>query len=221
MYKVYLSASTQHDNVGVGNYGTEADRMRQLAECVNKHIKQGQGDITVFKNSNTATLESSVNESNNLNSNIHIALHSNASGGQGTEVYYWDNDQNSKRLATCLYNNVAPLLKGVDRGIKSDHTLYDNGLYELRETNAVACLIEIMFHDNISDVNDYLSKIDAVGLAIAKAIYNYYNLNYNVVKPFFDATYRVIAGVYHNKDNADKQVALLKSKGFEAFIERK
>ena len=34
--KVYISPSSQHDNVGVGNYGTEEMRMNQVADRVEK-----------------------------------------------------------------------------------------------------------------------------------------------------------------------------------------
>jgi N-acetylmuramoyl-L-alanine amidase len=177
--KVYLSGSTQHDNVGVGIYGTEESRMQFLADRVKYYIGVGKGNIEVFRNNGNMTLTQTVQDSNSKNVNAHVALHSNAgAGGKGTESYHWNNDVNSKRLSTLLYNAVSPITISPDRGEKSDHTLYDSGLYELRETNATAALIEIMFHDNEIDVYDYLGKIEQIALALAQAIYSYFGIPY-------------------------------------------
>lgn len=180
--KVYLSGSTQSNNRGVGNYGTEADRMQELANKVATYIKAGNGGILVYRNGVGLGLQGSINDSNSKLSaqDIHIALHTNAGGGRGTECYYWggDNNATSIRIARLLFDRVAPLTASADRGVKSDHSLFSNGLAELRETNAAATLIEIIFHDNLADVNDYLSKIDKIALAIAYSVYDYFGVQY-------------------------------------------
>lgn len=183
--KVYLSGSTQENNTGVAGYETEETRMQHLADLVKHFIEKGKGNIEVFRNTGSMSLQQTVADSNNKSPDIHVALHSNAGGGKGTECYYFyatsldDAKLNGKRLATLIYNAVAPLTINSDRGCKADNTLYSNGLYETRETNAIACLIEIMFHDNISDVQDYYNKQDAIALAIAKAIYEYFGISYS------------------------------------------
>jgi N-acetylmuramoyl-L-alanine amidase len=180
--KVYLSGSTQSNNKGVGNYGTEADRMQELARKVQAYIEAGNGGILVYRNNVGLGLQGSINDSNSKlgGQDIHMALHTNAGGGKGTECYYWggDNNASSIRIARLLFDRVAPLTKSADRGVKSDHSLFSNGLAELRETNAAACLIEIIFHDNLDDVNDYLSKIDKIALAIAYSMYDFFGVQY-------------------------------------------
>lgn len=179
--KLYISGSTQENNVGVGEYGTEEYRMQILSDKVTWYIKQGMGDIQVFRNNGNMSLSETINDSNNKITDYHLALHSNASGGKGTECYYYYATQrDGKAWATAIYNAVAPLTISSDRGVKADNTLYSNGLAELRETNAVACLIEIMFHDNLIDVNDYLAKQDQIAKEIAKAIYAYFGIEYYV-----------------------------------------
>jgi N-acetylmuramoyl-L-alanine amidase len=180
MASVYLSGSTQKDNIGVNGYGTEADNMQHLANVVKDWIGLGQGGITVFRNNADMGLQGSINDSNNSGADIHIALHTNAGGGRGTEAYYWGGSNNtaSVRLTRLLYDRVAPLTAANDRGVKSDHTLYSSGLAELRETNAVATLIEIMYHDNAEDVADYKTKVDAIAQAIAFAVYDYFGIQF-------------------------------------------
>jgi N-acetylmuramoyl-L-alanine amidase len=126
------------------------------------------------------TLEQTVADSNSKKADLHLALHSNAgAGGKGTECYYYyASKSGGKAWAKCIYDAVAPLTISSDRGVRPDNILYNRGLYETRSTNATACLIEIMFHDNQVDVTDYLGKVDQIAQAIAKAIYRYLNLNY-------------------------------------------
>ena len=63
--------------------------------------------------------------------------------------------------------------------------------------------------------------------AIANAILEYFNkplLSKPVNKPTENVsreTYRVIAGSFKNKDNANKQVEKLKKLGIECFVEKK
>jgi N-acetylmuramoyl-L-alanine amidase len=217
--KVYLSPSTQENNVGVSGYGTEENRMNQLCDLVITYLKKGQGDITIYRNKPNMTLAQVAIDSNNNNVDVHVALHSNAGGGDGTESYYFGGNPpspESKHLATMLYNAVAPLTVAADNGVKSDRTLYSTGLYELGHTKAVAALTEIMYHDNVSDVNDYYTKMDQIAKAIAKAIYDYFGISYNEVTS--NIVYRVITGSYNNLENAKLQVARLKEKGFDSFI---
>lgn len=38
--KIYLSPSTQKGNIGVGEYGTEEERMNQVADYTERTLKQ-------------------------------------------------------------------------------------------------------------------------------------------------------------------------------------
>lgn len=176
---IYWSPSTQQDNKGVGKYGSEEIRMNELCSKVMYYVNQGGGNFTQYRNNPAWNLETVVKDSNSKLANLHIALHTNAGGGKGTECYYYyKTGIEGKKLATILYNQVAPLTISNDRGVLPDNKLYTNGLYETRETNAPAALIEIMFHDNTVDVNDYLSKIDKIAYAIAQVPYLFYNIPY-------------------------------------------
>ena len=78
MRSVYLSPSLQEWNIGVGDFGTEEQRMNEIADIVERELKN-KGYI-VYRNRPEQTLKQVVEESNNLNPNIHVAIHSNASG---------------------------------------------------------------------------------------------------------------------------------------------
>ena len=87
-----------------------------------------------------------------------IAIHFNAGGGQGVEVYTYEGRQYQDAIDVC--NNISALGFN-NRGVKAG-----TGLYVIRRTKAKSMLIEVCFVDT-EDANKYLE----VGYkAIAKAI---------------------------------------------------
>ena len=182
-HKIYLSASTQENNKGVGNYGTEEQRMFILRDLTEQLIKNGNegNKFDIKKNSNkSSSLTAIVNASNNFKADTHWAFHTNAGGGRGCEVYYsyLNTTNKGKKAATLWYNEISPITPTSDRGVKKDNTVYSNGFYELRSTTAIAVLCEFIFHDNLNDVNYFLANISKFALGTAKAIYKYYGYTY-------------------------------------------
>lgn len=166
--KVYLSPLSQTNNVGVGSYGTEADRMQQLSDKVKaKLIAKGH---TVYGNDNSLSLNERIAASNASGATLHVALHSNAASGnaRGPEAFYKAGSNTGKRLANCILYEIADISGcAASRGLKSDYLL---------ETNNVTCtcaLIEIAFHDNAEDVAWILSHMDDIAEAIATGICEY------------------------------------------------
>ena len=87
-----------------------------------------------------------------------IAIHFNAGGGQGVEVYTYEGRQYKDAIDVC--NNISALGFN-NRGVKAG-----TGLYVIRKTKAKSMLIEVCFVDT-EDANKYLE----VGYKeIAKAI---------------------------------------------------
>lgn len=162
--KVYLSPSSQTNNVGVGNYGTEAERMQQLSDKVKTKLK-AKGH-TVYGSDNSLTLSQRITASNNAGVACHVALHSNAGGGTGPEVWYYTSSSNGKRLAQNIIAEIEDVSGcPTSRGIKAS-TSYA----ELKQTSAPAVIVEVAFHDNASDVSWIINKMDAIAQAIADGI---------------------------------------------------
>jgi N-acetylmuramoyl-L-alanine amidase len=222
--KVYLSPSTQENNIGTGGYGTEEKRMNQVADVVERLLKNS--GITVIRNKPTMTLKQVVEDSNKNKPDIHFAIHSNAGGGTGCEVYAWlvpDSKGGYKgtpgyRLAKAVYNEVSKITPMVDRGVKQGVHLY-----EIKNTVAPAALIEIAFHDNPTDANWIINNIDNIGKAIARGICNYFGVPLKEPappkKPISNGKlYKVQVGAFKNRDNAEALLAKLKKAGFDGFI---
>jgi N-acetylmuramoyl-L-alanine amidase len=179
MINLYISGSTQEKNIGVPPYGSEEQQMQEFADALYVCIEKGKGPFKLFRNTGSMSLEETVKDSNNKGADYHLALHSNAGGGKGTECYYWYKTlPEGKKWAECIYNAIAPLTVSSDRGCMPDNALYPNGLYETRETIAWACLVEICFHDYKPDVDDFLANKNKLVKNLALAIYKYFGFTY-------------------------------------------
>lgn len=213
MFKsVYLSPSTQEDNIGYDDYGTEEERMNQVCDVVQEHLLRH--GITVFRNRPDMTLKQVVVDSNRRDPTIHFAIHSNAYAGKarGCEVFCHRFGGEGERLARLVYAELEPLTPTKDRGVKEGLNHFGQGkpLYELARTVAPAALVEIAFHDNPDDARWILVNIEPIGIALAKGILNYFGVPYiDEEKELHEAVdVLVAAGIIYSpqywKDNAVK-----------------
>ena len=177
---VYLSPSLQEWNVGYGNYGTEEERMNQIADIVDYELKRF--GLNVVRNSPSQSLQEVVAESNAVNPKIHVAIHSNASASgtaRGPEVYTHSFGGDGERLARDIYSNLEEISPADGFGVKEGYTAFNGkGYYELRRTRAPAVLIEVAFHDNPQDAQFIMDNIYEIGVAIAKGILEYFGIPY-------------------------------------------
>ncbi|MFA9399373.1 MAG: N-acetylmuramoyl-L-alanine amidase [Clostridiaceae bacterium] len=191
---------------------------RAIAVEVRRH-----GVIVDETRTSDATL--SLNDRSNFeNRNTYdyfISFHRNAfqpEKAKGVETYTYTNTGNkSKELANKIQNSLVDL-GFVNRGVKQAN------FHVLRETKAPAVLVEVGFIDNSLDNNIFDSKNDEIVKAITKAIL--YQLGINYIEPAIpelkyaneQTFYRVMAGSYKIRKNAENQVQELKNAGFDATI---
>ena len=152
-----------------------------------------------------------------------IESHLNAHNGnaKGTEVLYYTNSTKSKPYAQRVNDKLDDVF--TDRGIKPR-----SDLYILRDTDCPAILIEYFFCDNKEDYTkaDTVEEMRDLALKVVEGV-----MNKTPKNPWTKTTtstptstdkttyYRVVAGSYTNRQNADKLVSELKSKGYNAFID--
>ena len=123
----------------------------------------------------------------------------------GTETYYISDS--GKVWAEKVNDKLSTVFKS--RGAKKS-----TGLYWLKNSKPIAILIETCFVDSKYDTDTYKVNKDLIGKLIAEAINR---KEINMPKEVF---YRVVAGSYSNKENAQKQIENLKKKGIDnAFID--
>ena len=176
MPRIYISPSSQEHNSGIPPFTVEEAEMNKIADVlVPLLIKDGR--FAVKRNNPSMEVGQMATDSNNFKADIHAAFHSNAGGGQGTEVYAYAPNTNSERLASALYNQVAPLSPGKDRGIKFNKALYEVG----DSVKATSALIELGFHDNAQDAYWLATNSQQIASALYKGICDYYGYDYRAL----------------------------------------
>ncbi|MFR1927643.1 MAG: N-acetylmuramoyl-L-alanine amidase [Clostridium paraputrificum] len=140
----------------------ESEHTRLVGDEVRRLLKdQGEGVVNCtidYANSTTESLDLIVKQANRQDLDWFIAIHFNAGGGKGVEVYTYEGRQYQDAIDVC--KNIEKL--GFrNRGVKAG-----TGLYVIRKTKAKSMLVEVCFVDT-DDADKYLE----VGYkAIAKAI---------------------------------------------------
>ena len=190
---------------------------KEVAEEVRRH------GVTVDE-TRTSDITVSLNDRSDFeNRNAYdyfISFHRNAyepEKAKGVETYtYLNPGAKSKDLAQRVQASLVGL-GFTDRGVK------EANFHVLRETKAPAILIETGFIDNSEDNNLFDAKRNEIIKAIAKAILAEIGIDYIESSVEAEETtgqtlYRVMAGSYAIRENAENQVQKLKEAGFDATI---
>ena len=169
---IYLNPSVQTKNMYINNLGSEAENMRDIAELMYKELKLvSYIDIEANIAKNGLSLSLSVNQSNSRKRHIHFALHSNAGGGQGTEIY---TKGSNKTFATTMYESFLELGNFKRRGVKDG-----THLYEIKNVKADhVALIEFAFHDNLKEAKFIVENKALIANQMVKSILKYIDTYY-------------------------------------------
>ncbi|ACO84930.1 N-acetylmuramoyl-L-alanine amidase [Clostridium botulinum] len=175
----------------------------------------------------TVSLMQRSNFENRNNYNYFISFHRNAfkpEKARGAETYiYLSASTKAKALAEKIQVGLVSI-GFVNRGVKTAN------YHVLRETRCPAVLIEIGFIDSTNDNNLFDGKRNEIIIEIAKAILSQLGISYKenksneaIAQQKQQATsgqtlYRVMAGSYTVRENAENQVQRLKVSGFDATI---
>lgn len=176
MPRIYISPSSQENNKGISPFTVEEAEMNRIADVLVPLLNK-DGRFVVKRNSPAMDVGQMATDSNNFKADLHLAIHSNAGGGVGTEVYAYAPGTASEKLARCLYNQVAPLSPGADRGVKYDKNLYEVGDH----VKATSALIELGFHDNAADAAWLAGQPQQIAIALYKGICDFYGYDYRAL----------------------------------------
>lgn len=218
MTKVYLSPSSQSDNRYAYGGVTEQQICNRIASATKTALERN--GFEVRKAPEGQGYSANVKESNAWGSDVHMPIHTNAGGGDGTLMLAYPSSVNNKYVKA-VYNAVAALSPGKDDGIKSS-----TGLYEINQSVGVCVYIECEFHDNSNLAKWIVEHTTDLGEAIAKGMCTAEGKTYKAASSSSSSgsnnnggkLYRVQVGAFKEKANADKLVSDLKKKGFDAFI---
>lgn len=207
----------------------------KLTNMLKEELEKYNG-VTVGLTRQTQTKDLEVYKRGALavNYDLFLSIHSNAAGTESVDypVVYraHDNLNNADQLALTLAKNIQRTMGTRQVGRTATRKNSSNGEYYgvLRGARAVGCklfyILEHSFHTNLRATNWLLSDDNLRQLAIneAKDIAAYYKLSLietkPVVKPTPTKLYKVQAGAFSVKSNADKLAAELKAKGHQVYI---
>lgn len=175
MHKIFISPSTQDWNTYyLGNTNEEIE-MRHVAELVVNKL-QARGYVVGLGGTVSARANAELGNAFMGRDGLYIALHTNAGGGRGTEIWYYTNSTKGRILAAELYSTIAPVTEMADRGMKNS-----TGYIELHKPLAPAVIVEFEFHDWAGGEEEILSHHEEYAQAVAdgavRAFENIYGPN--------------------------------------------
>lgn len=122
-------------------------------------------------NSN-AQLNALIKNINKAKADLLVSVHLNSAtntSAHGSETLYFAESSKGKVLATKVQKEMGSITQIFNRGIKQD----TRGLAVLKRTNMPACLVEVGFISNKSDINNILKYKLNIAKAISCGIINY------------------------------------------------
>lgn len=170
MTNIIISPSQQSWNkCAMGD--NEADHTYEISKKVRDLLREYDCNVTLIPRipgDENYTLGQVVTISNNFvnamggGKSYHLDIHTDAGGGKGASGFYMSDE--AKGLITQVWREVSNITPWGDGNIT-----YRN-LYVLKNTTAVAGLIELSFHDDITQSRWIHGNVDLLAKAIAKGI---------------------------------------------------
>jgi N-acetylmuramoyl-L-alanine amidase len=130
------------------------------------------------------TAASSIAASNSGVFDLHLALHSNATGSgdgavRGSEVYYNPLNTESKRFADIAAKNLK-LIYPIPQNVR---TVPTSSLGEVVRTKAPGVLMEIAYHDNAQDAQWIRDNIELIAANIVLSLTEFFGIPFNTPVP--------------------------------------
>ncbi len=182
MPSVFLSPSTQEWNPYI-NGGNEEQYMNLVADEMEPYLRSS--GIEYRRNDPARDVRGAISDSNAGNYDVHLALHSNAGGGQfsgklrGIDLYYSPYSEQSRQLASILANN----LQYVYPDPSKVNTLPTTSLGEVSRTRAVAVLAELGYHDNQADAEWIKANIAPIARSLVQGLCDYFGIPFVEPQP--------------------------------------
>lgn len=173
MKVIYLSPS----NHGVGANRClhkncyEDKHTRPIAEAIKKYLPAKHFKVVIAGEG--TTMAQRVAESDYMDADIHMPIHTNASSDKLVRyLMFMFYDDNSK------YREMFDLIAAPLEKVYGKQAVFDvrRDLYEVNQPKAKTFYCELGFHTNKEDCDDFIHNPDLVGKALAEGICNYYGV---------------------------------------------
>ncbi|ERN53567.1 N-acetylmuramoyl-L-alanine amidase [Alkalihalophilus marmarensis] len=180
-----------------------------LNEFVNVEVRMSRNsDITV-------SLAERSTLANNWNANYFLSIHINAGGGTGFESYIHSSvPSRTRQLQQVVHPAIISEIQVTNRGQKNANFAV------LRNTSMPAILTENLFIDRTSDANLLKdpSFLNRVARGHVNGIAQAFNLQRKPTPPPAGTLYKIQAGAFSDKANADRMVSRLRADGYNPYL---
>ena len=173
---IYLSPSTQENNIYVTGTGSEEYWMNRLADAMIPYLNSC--GIRYKRNTPDMTAGSSIRQANQGWYDFYLALHSNAAAEsnygnvRGIIAFYYPGSRQGQRAAELIAQELRKIYPLPGKVTTRSTTT----LGEVAQSNAPAVLVEIGYHDNWSDATWVEGHMDAIAQQLARALTEFFGL---------------------------------------------
>ena len=171
--KIYLSPSNQNANTYATGNTNEMAQCDKIAAATAKALDRCGFEVMVAKSG--TLMQKRCPESDKFGADIHMPIHTNASGSGnytgGTRVFCLNSS--GKKAAQAVCDSLGAITPG-----KDDAVIYKNDLYEINVPKALSLYVECEFHDTVTGSNWIRKNINEIGEAICKGLCKYYGYTY-------------------------------------------
>lgn len=204
---IYLSPSTQEYNPYVGG-GTEEYYMNLIADAMEPYL--AASGIQFVRNTPEMTAASSIAASNAGNFDLHLALHSNATGSgqgniRGTDVYYYPTSAEGKRFADIAANNLQMIYPLPDKV----RTVPTTTLGEVARVRAPGVLIELAYHDNPQDADWIRNNIQPIAENLVLSLTEFFGIPFNMPQPIQVGTVATMGSNLNIRSNPSLEAPII------------
>ena len=182
MKRIYISPSSQEENLYAAGGTNEAEQCRRIALALVRELKRcgfdAKTDVTPGR-----TMYDRVAQSNVWKADAHIPIHSNAFDGKvaGFRGFAYAASGEGYRLAGAIMETLAPVMPGTADGLSAQPQLY-----EVRASDAPCAYLEIGFHDNPEEARFIIDHTGEIARAICMGICNHFGVEYVEEQSMFE-----------------------------------
>ena len=206
---IYLSPSTQEGNQYVTGSGSEEYNMNRLADAMAPYLLSN--GIRYTRNMPDMTAGSSIRQANQGYYDLYLALHSNGAPpdryGQvrGVIAFYYPTSANGKRAAEIFAANlreIYPLPSLVT-------TRSTTSLGEVRDPKFPSVLLELGYHDNVSDALWVEGNLPQIAQNLALSLTEFFGIPFIWPITPYDATVTVGSGTLNLRSRPTQSAPVL------------
>ena len=170
--KVYISPSSQPDNVYAAGGTNEQEQCRKIAATLKTELDRC--GFTTYAGL-SGTMYTRVAESDRLGVDLHLPIHTNACNGKvaGLRIMVYEMGGEAEKIARAIDKYLAPVTPGESDGICAMPSLY-----EIKATDAVCVYLEVGFHDNPEEARWIIDNTHKIAEMIARGLCEHYAVAY-------------------------------------------